>query len=221
LARGDAKAAFEEARTAAGLDPRQSETTELAVAALTALGDEERKTRWLHALLLHSYEHDAARAVLRAASPPKWLLRTPAKAAPSPHPAPAGDNLIPESIRRPLDAALRARSLRKARKTATETRLPSAVVALRALELGYAELARKQANWTLAADPRNTDASVVLLLLTARSADVEAPRISVPKLPINGTPPSEYAQAVLWKYLEQHGLLLQWPSATIDPPAGL
>jgi hypothetical protein len=65
-----------------------------------------------------------------------------------------------------VDGALERGDLRKARSLAVQARLPSGLVAVRAVALGLPELASEQARLVLAADPRDADAWIALLTAT-------------------------------------------------------
>lgn len=176
----DAQAAAEEALR---LDPEQERATLLLAQIYEARGDAKRARTWLNAwVVLHPSSDIGWTAFLELAERQgntvdqlraHRALRLHQHPMRAPVLSPSKSSTDPQDA---LDVAIGAGDLDAARRACVAARLPPVEVAVRAFLRGNAELARRQAQLLLSADPSNSDARVVLLLLgdPAASADLWA-----------------------------------------------
>ncbi|MCC6526579.1 MAG: tetratricopeptide repeat protein [Polyangiaceae bacterium] len=175
-AEGELGAAVEAAERALALEPRDLELA-LGLARLWArAGHAERAFVLARELVLRFPERARAWQLVRelasASASAGWRVRAEdalarlerARGKP-PHPA-AGSvpAVAPADAWRTVDGALRAGDLAAARRASRTAHLPERLLAARALALGRGDLAGAQAARSLAADPSDAEARLVLVL---------------------------------------------------------
>ncbi|MCA9642529.1 MAG: tetratricopeptide repeat protein [Myxococcales bacterium] len=168
------------AERAVALDPEQERATLLLAQIYEARGEKQRARTWLNAwVVLHPSSDIGWTAFLelaeregnvvdqlrahRALRLHQDPMRTPVLTAP-----PSGK--APEDA---LDVAIGRDDLDAARRACLALHLPAVEVAIRSYLRGNKKLARAQAELVLGADPSNSDARALLLLLGDQAASSE------------------------------------------------
>jgi len=100
-----------------------------------------------------------------------------------------------------VDAALRAGDLEAARRVAQKARVPWSEVAVRAVALGRAALAREQAELLLGADPQDASARIALAAAADLAGDPAAIAAAMRLVPARSTAPSPLARLLFAEVL--------------------
>lgn len=168
------------AERAVALDPEQERATLLLAEIYEARGDSQRARTWLNAwVVLHPSSDIGWTALLELAEREGDLVnqlraRRALKLHQDPMRAPALS--APRSGKPPedeLDNAIAGGDLDAARRACVALHLPAVEVAIRSYLRGNFKLTRTQAQLLLSADPSNSDARALLLLLGDEAASTE------------------------------------------------
>lgn len=177
LAAGKPADALSAAERAFQLDPNQEQATLLLSEIFLRLGRKADARLWLNAWVtrypgafaawsaLGALAEDGGDPTDRARARAALASHAAPRPAPPPHPQALGDTEPAAPTRDALDAALDQGDLQAAQRASVELRLPAVTIALRAYLRGNVALARDQATLLFEADPSNSDARVILLLL--------------------------------------------------------
>ena len=179
LRRGKHDEAREAAETAFQLDPNNELTTLLLAEVYERLGRSEDAMRWLEAWITRDPASTAAYTALEAiaARHKDSLRRIRAARGLTRLTAHRGalDGAQEAAARARLDRALILGDLADARNHAVPARVTPPALALRAAALGSFAVARAQAEWVLAADPRSADGWIAWFVATDPALHATAP----------------------------------------------
>lgn len=190
LASGEPHAAVTSARRAVAERPRRIETVLLLARALAQTDRQDEAFRYLVSLAV---QHPGRRVVWLAirdlGTDPAWVARATSRIDALDQETDLEGGVKPSALTRSeqgwstVDRALRAGELDAARRAMRRARLDHRLLAARALLIGEAELALKEAGLRLAAHPEESDARVAFALAADLMTDEGALAKALGRLP--------------------------------------
>lgn len=178
LAAGDAPSALAAARRAVAERPRRVETVLLLVDALRKSDQSDEAFRYLVSLAVQHPNHRGVWEAIRdATDDPVWVARAEMRLDALVARAELDDATKPLDLTHDtgdwaeVDRALRRGELDAARRAMRRARLDHRLLAARALLIGEAELALREAGLRLSANPDESDARVAFALAADLTAD--------------------------------------------------